>query len=145
MVIIGGSSGMGLAIAKEAVDAGADVTIAGRSQAKLDEARQAIAGDVATHTVNVSDEESVKRLFSQIGSFDHRVVTGSSVRTGPLSELSLVIPRVACPIDVLRVVARLLPRPRYVEHITRVAVADRRVLLFKLFQSAPIWDKITAE
>jgi NAD(P)-dependent dehydrogenase (short-subunit alcohol dehydrogenase family) len=29
VVIIGGSSGMGLAIAKEAVDAGADVTIAG--------------------------------------------------------------------------------------------------------------------
>jgi short-subunit dehydrogenase involved in D-alanine esterification of teichoic acids len=46
VVIIGGSSGIGLSIAKEAVDAGADVTIAGRSQAKLDEARQAIAGDV---------------------------------------------------------------------------------------------------
>ena len=80
---------MGLAIAKEAVDRGADVTVAGRSQAKLDDARQAIAGDVATSTVDVSDEESVKRLFSQIGSFDHLVVTGSSVRTGPLRELSL--------------------------------------------------------
>jgi NAD(P)-dependent dehydrogenase (short-subunit alcohol dehydrogenase family) len=89
IVIIGGSSGMGLAIAKEAVDAGADVTIAGRSQAKLDEARQAIAGDVATCTVDLSDEHSVKRLFSQIGSFDHLVVTGSSVKTSPLRELSL--------------------------------------------------------
>jgi NAD(P)-dependent dehydrogenase (short-subunit alcohol dehydrogenase family) len=89
VLIIGGSSGMGLAIAKEAVDRGADVTVAGRSQAKLDDARQAIAGDVATSTVDVSDEESVKRLFSQIGSFDHLVVTGSSVRTGPLRELSL--------------------------------------------------------
>jgi NAD(P)-dependent dehydrogenase (short-subunit alcohol dehydrogenase family) len=89
VVIIGGSSGMGLAIAKEAVDAGADVTIAGRSQAKLDEAHQAIAGEVATSTVDVSDEQSVKRLFSQIGSFDHLVVTASSVRTGPLRELSL--------------------------------------------------------
>jgi NAD(P)-dependent dehydrogenase (short-subunit alcohol dehydrogenase family) len=89
VVIIGGSSGMGLAIAKEAVDAGADVTIAGRSRDKLDKARDAIAGDVATNTVDVSDEQSVKRLFSQIGSFDHLVVTGSSVRTGPLRELSL--------------------------------------------------------
>ena len=80
---------MGLAIAKEAVDRGADVTVAGRSQAKLDDARQTIAGDVATSTVDVSDEESVKRLFSQIGSFDHLVVTSSSVRTGPLRELSL--------------------------------------------------------
>jgi NAD(P)-dependent dehydrogenase (short-subunit alcohol dehydrogenase family) len=89
VVIIGGSSGMGLAIAKEAVDAGADVTVAGRSQAKLNEARQAIAGDVTTRTVDVSEEQSVKRLFSEIGSFDHLVVTGSSVRTGPLRELSL--------------------------------------------------------
>ena len=89
VVIIGGSSGMGLAIAKEAVDAGADVTIAGRSQAKLDQARQAIAGDVATCTVDLSDEQSVKRLFSQIGSLDHFVVTGSSVKTGPLRELPL--------------------------------------------------------
>jgi NAD(P)-dependent dehydrogenase (short-subunit alcohol dehydrogenase family) len=89
IVIIGGSSGIGLAIAKEAVDAGADVTIAGRSQGKLDQARQAIAGDVATCTVDLSDEDSVKRLFLQIGSFDHLVVTGSSVKTGPFRELSL--------------------------------------------------------
>lgn len=89
IVIIGGSSGMGLAIAKEAVDAGAHVMIAGRSQAKLDEACEAIAGDVATRTVDLSDEHSVKRLFSQMGSFDHLVVTGSSIKTGPLRELSL--------------------------------------------------------
>jgi NAD(P)-dependent dehydrogenase (short-subunit alcohol dehydrogenase family) len=89
IVIIGGSSGIGLAIAKEAVDAGADVTIAGRSQAKLDEARQATAGDAATRTVDISDEQSVKRLFSQIGSFDHLAVTGSSVKTGPFRELAL--------------------------------------------------------
>jgi NAD(P)-dependent dehydrogenase (short-subunit alcohol dehydrogenase family) len=82
VVSIGGSSGMGLSIAMEAVDAGADVTIAGRSRAKLEEARQAVAGDVAIRTVDVSDEQSVKRLFSEIGLFDHLVVTDSSVRTG---------------------------------------------------------------
>jgi NAD(P)-dependent dehydrogenase (short-subunit alcohol dehydrogenase family) len=75
VVIIGGSSGIGLAIAKEAVDAGAAITIAGRSQAKLDEACRAIAGDVGIRTVDVSDEQSVKSLFSQIGPFDHLVVT----------------------------------------------------------------------
>ena len=74
IVIIGGSSGIGLAIAKEAVDAGADVTI---------------AGDVVIRTVDLSDEDSVKRLFLQIGSFDHLVVTGGSVKTGPFRELSL--------------------------------------------------------
>ncbi len=73
LVIIGGSSGMGLAIAKKAVQAGATVTIAARSRAKLDEAREAIAADVTTHTVDVSEEQSVKTLFSKIGPFDHLV------------------------------------------------------------------------
>jgi NAD(P)-dependent dehydrogenase (short-subunit alcohol dehydrogenase family) len=89
VVIIGGSSGMGLAIAKEAADAGAAVTIAGRSQSKLDEASRAIAGDVTTYIVDLSDERSVMKLFQSIGSFDHLVITGSSVKTGPLRELSL--------------------------------------------------------
>jgi NAD(P)-dependent dehydrogenase (short-subunit alcohol dehydrogenase family) len=89
LVIIGGSSGMGLAIAKKAVQAGANVTIAAFSRAKLDEAREAIAADVTTHTVDVSEEQSVKTLFSKIGPFDHLVVPGSSVRSGPLREFSL--------------------------------------------------------
>jgi len=89
VVIIGGSSGIGLAIAKEAVDAGADVTIAGRSQSKLEQARQAISGDVSTHAVDVSDEESVKGFCSKVGPVDHLVITGSSVKTGSLRELSL--------------------------------------------------------
>jgi NAD(P)-dependent dehydrogenase (short-subunit alcohol dehydrogenase family) len=89
VVIIGGSSGMGLAIAKEAADAGAAVIIAGRSQRKLDEASRVIAGDVATYIVDLSEEGSVMKLFQSIGSFDHLVVTGSSVKTGQLRELSL--------------------------------------------------------
>jgi NAD(P)-dependent dehydrogenase (short-subunit alcohol dehydrogenase family) len=89
VVIIGGSSGMGLAIAKEAADAGGAVTIAGRSQSKLDEASRAIAGDVTTYIVDLSDERSVMKLFQSIGSFDHLVVSGSSVKTGQLRELSL--------------------------------------------------------
>jgi NAD(P)-dependent dehydrogenase (short-subunit alcohol dehydrogenase family) len=89
VVIIGGSSGMGLAIAKEAADSGAAVIIAGRSQGKLDEAIRVIAGDVASYIVDLSDEGSVMKLFQSIGSFDHLVITGSSVKTGQLRELSL--------------------------------------------------------
>jgi NAD(P)-dependent dehydrogenase (short-subunit alcohol dehydrogenase family) len=89
VVIIGGSSGMGLAIAKEAADAGAAVIIAGRSQGKLDQASRVIAGDVASYIVDLSEEGSVKKLFQSIGLFDHLVITGSSVKTGQLRELSL--------------------------------------------------------
>ena len=89
VVIIGGSSGMGLAIAKEAADSGAAVIIAGRSQGKLDEASRVIAADVASYIVDLSDEGSVMKLFQSIGSFDHLVITGSSVKTGQLREISL--------------------------------------------------------
>jgi NAD(P)-dependent dehydrogenase (short-subunit alcohol dehydrogenase family) len=86
VVIIGGSSGMGLAIAKEAADAGAAVIIAGRSQSRLDDAHRAISGDVTVHIVDVSDEKSIMKLF---GSFDHLVISGSSVKTGQLCDFSL--------------------------------------------------------
>ena len=95
VVIIGGSSGIGLAIARQAVDAGAEVTIAGRSEAKLETAREAIAGDVTIRTVDVADEQSVKRLFSEVGRIDHLVVSGSSVKTGALRDLSLADARAA--------------------------------------------------
>lgn len=89
VVIIGGSSGMGLAIAKEAADAGAAVIIAGRSQSRLDDARRTISGDVTVHIVDVSDEKSIMKLFGSIGSFDHLVISGSSVKTGQLCDFSL--------------------------------------------------------
>lgn len=48
VVVIGGSSGMGLAVAKMAADEGARVVIAGRSEEKLrqaaDEIRQPVGG-----------------------------------------------------------------------------------------------------
>ena len=89
VVIIGGSSGMGLAIAKEAADAGAAVILAGRSQGRLDDARRTISGDVTVHIVDVSDEKSIMKLFGSIGSFDHLVISGSSVKTGRLCDFSL--------------------------------------------------------
>jgi NAD(P)-dependent dehydrogenase (short-subunit alcohol dehydrogenase family) len=48
-----------------------------------------LPGILPSRTVDLSDEDSVKRLFSQTGSFDHLVVAGSSVETGPFRELSL--------------------------------------------------------
>jgi NAD(P)-dependent dehydrogenase (short-subunit alcohol dehydrogenase family) len=95
VVIIGGSSGIGLAIAKGAVDAGADVTIAGRSQSKLEQARLAISGDVTTRSLDISDEQSLQGFFSQTGPIDHLVITGGSVKTGSFHAYSLAEAR-AC-------------------------------------------------
>jgi NAD(P)-dependent dehydrogenase (short-subunit alcohol dehydrogenase family) len=54
VVIIGGSSGIGLASAKAATAAGAYVLIAGRSQEKLHRALAEIEGEVEAHSIDVT-------------------------------------------------------------------------------------------
>lgn len=87
VLVIGGSSGMGLAVATAAVQAGATVLIASRSESRLKEAAAKIGSGVKWHPVDFTDEISVKRLFNFAGPIDHLVIPGSAVRTGPLKDL----------------------------------------------------------
>ena len=81
ILIVGGSSGMGLALAEKAVTAGAHVTIAGRSAERLAAARQALsgAGPVKVAAADVTREEEVIRLFEAVGSLDHIVTTAADI------------------------------------------------------------------
>lgn len=76
VVIIGGSSGIGLATAKMAAAEGAKVIIAGRTESKLKVAKTEIGNDVDTYTVDLIEEASIRELFEQVGNFDHLVITG---------------------------------------------------------------------
>ncbi|CAB1076733.1 hypothetical protein D1AOALGA4SA_4528 [Olavius algarvensis Delta 1 endosymbiont] len=89
VLVIGGSSGMGLAIASAAAQAGAQVSIASRSESKLMEAAVKIGSGVKWHVVDFTDETSVKRLFDFAGPLDHLVIPGSAVKTGALKDLPL--------------------------------------------------------
>lgn len=89
VVVIGGSSGMGLAVAKESARSGARVVIASRSQDKLNAAATQIGGDVHWQVVDTTDESSVSDLFERLGAVDHLVIPGSSVKTGTLREMPL--------------------------------------------------------
>lgn len=62
-LVTGGSSGIGLAIAKMLVDAGSRVAITGRNQSRLHEAARAI--DAHPITADVSSEDDVKRTFRE--------------------------------------------------------------------------------
>jgi len=89
VVVIGGSSGMGFAVAENASRSGARVVIASRSQDKLAAAAGRIGGDVHWQVVDSTKEASVEDLFERLGAVDHLVIPGSSVKTGPLRELPL--------------------------------------------------------
>lgn len=74
IVLIGGSSGIGLATAKAAVARGASVVVAGRSAERLDSARHEIGGQVETRSLDATEEASVAGFFTAVGAHDHVAV-----------------------------------------------------------------------
>lgn len=121
VVIIGGSSGMGLATAKEALAEGAArVILCGRSAARLESAREALAspGRVEIAAFDASDEAAVAAFFAgfEDGSLHHLVTTaGAGVARGTFH--SLAVAKVSCAAhgrmpDTHRAISRSRSPPR---------------------------------
>src|SRR5713226_4758172 len=90
VVIVGGSSGIGLAVAKEAASQGANVVIVSSKAERVQEAIRSIGGDVGGQAVDVSDEKAVESFFTNLGVFDHLVFTaGDSLQLHELAETDL--------------------------------------------------------
>jgi NAD(P)-dependent dehydrogenase (short-subunit alcohol dehydrogenase family) len=83
IIIIGGSSGMGLVTAIAATAAGAQVVIASRSRDKLEKARRTIGGDTEVMPLDVMDEAAVQAFFHRVGEFDHLTTPGNVASGGP--------------------------------------------------------------
>lgn len=75
VVVIGGSSGMGLATARAAADAGAVVTIASSSKERIDAALADLPRNCDGAVLDIRDEAAVADLFARIGELDHVVLT----------------------------------------------------------------------
>jgi NAD(P)-dependent dehydrogenase (short-subunit alcohol dehydrogenase family) len=94
VVVIGGTSGMGLATAQAAAAAGARVTIAGRDPSRLQRALQSLGAQGQGRTLDILDPAQLTAFFGSIEVFDHLVMTAhaSSVVTGaiaPLADMTL--------------------------------------------------------
>lgn len=90
VLIIGGSSGMGLATARRAAEQGFRVVIASRSQKKLNDALASIGSDrVSAHAVDTHDSASIQALFQSIARVDHLVITAAEVDFGNIRSSSL--------------------------------------------------------
>jgi NAD(P)-dependent dehydrogenase (short-subunit alcohol dehydrogenase family) len=87
VVLIGGSSGIGLATAKQACAAGAVVTIAGRDKDRLASAREQIAGDTQTAVVDIADEGAVRDLFASIDHVDHVATLAGTHVAGNIADV----------------------------------------------------------
>lgn len=102
ILIVGGSSGMGLAAAQRLARSGAEVFIAGRSQAKLNDALAQIDGRASAHAVDFTNAESLAALFAHIGQIDHLVVAAASnAAWGPFASVPVAALRQALEYKLL--------------------------------------------
>ncbi|SFT84325.1 NAD(P)-dependent dehydrogenase, short-chain alcohol dehydrogenase family [Kosakonia arachidis] len=90
VVIVGGSSGIGLSTARLLLVQGYKVTITGRSASRLASARDTLSGDIHTLVMNAAEPSGLPEGFAHIGSFSHLVLAlGSSRGAGPFASVSL--------------------------------------------------------
>lgn len=98
LLVVGGGSHLGAAIARAAVEAGATVIVAGRRQ----EALEAVAGGrMQTAFVDLADPPTIAGLVDEVGTVDHLVSTVSMHTRAPLAELTDDAIRLALDAKVL--------------------------------------------
>lgn len=87
VVVMGGTSGIGLAAARKLAAAGAEVIVTGRDEGRLAAVKDTVPGAVAEQ-VDGTDERAVAAFFGRVGSIDHLVLAFSpgALGFGPLAE-----------------------------------------------------------
>jgi NAD(P)-dependent dehydrogenase (short-subunit alcohol dehydrogenase family) len=95
IIVTGGSSGMGKAIAKRLCEDGANVVISGRDRERLEEAKKEMElkkGQVLTYSMDVRELDQVEKMISeanrQFGHVDHLVNNAAGNFVVPAEELS---------------------------------------------------------
>mgnify|MGYP003406668412 FL=1 len=95
VLIVGGGSGIGYAVAELAQQAGAEVVIASSNRARVEAAAQRLGERVVAQQLDITDEPQVEAFFKEQGRFDHVVTTagdwvagGGGFRT-PLAQVDV--------------------------------------------------------
>ena len=87
VILIGGSSGIGLETARRARAEGADVVLTGRDPDRLEQAGDEV-GAQRTAAFDATDAAALKRFFEDLpGPIDHVMVTAGGPHYGPLLEM----------------------------------------------------------
>jgi NAD(P)-dependent dehydrogenase (short-subunit alcohol dehydrogenase family) len=90
IVVLGGSSGIGLAVAQAAAREGATVAIASSRKGRIDEALATLPADTEGHVLDLADGDATQALFARLGGFDHLVFTaGETPQLGSLATMDV--------------------------------------------------------
>ena len=94
IVVLGASSGLGLATAQAAAAEGAAVVIVSGNAQRLGEARKTLPANAESHVVDLSAEANIERFFTTLGAFDHLVYcAGENISLGDLAATDIASAR----------------------------------------------------
>jgi len=89
VLVIGGTSGIGLGVASAAAERGAIPIVVSRQQSSVDRALSELPEHARGATLDLTDLPALERLAVDIGDIEHLVFTaGESLELAPLAELT---------------------------------------------------------
>jgi len=77
VVVLGGSSGIGLEVSRQAEQLGAQVVIASSSAERVKQAVAEIGGKTTGQALDLSDEAAIEKFFEDLGPIDQLVYTAA--------------------------------------------------------------------
>ncbi len=90
VLLLGGTSGIGLAVAEAAKTEGSDVVVVSSQQRRVEAALTLLGEGAEGHVADLSDETAVEALFGKLEPYDHLIYTaGDSVWQRALRETQL--------------------------------------------------------
>jgi len=94
VIVLGGSSGIGYAVAEYALAEGARVVIGSSHAGRVDAAVAALGTKAEGNALDLTDEAAIEAFFNGVGSFDHLVFTaGDSLKLGEIGATDLSLAR----------------------------------------------------
>jgi len=94
VIVLGGTAGIGLAVARAAAENGADVIVASSRRSSVDKALTTLPSTVEGTALDLRDEMAIGEFFAKTGEFDHLVFTaGEPLSPGALAETEIATAR----------------------------------------------------
>jgi NAD(P)-dependent dehydrogenase (short-subunit alcohol dehydrogenase family) len=115
VVVLGGSSGIGLEVAQQVVAQGASAIIVSSNADRVKQAVAKLGGKAGGHTLDLSNEQDIQSFFQRLGDFDHLVFTaGDALQLSELAATDLSKARHAFELRYWAVLAAVKHASRYI-------------------------------
>ena len=90
VILLGASSGIGLATARKAAAEGASIVVVSGNRDRIDQALKELPAGSEGYAVDLSKEENIRDFFSSTGLFDHLVYSaGENLTLSPIAQTDI--------------------------------------------------------